>query len=56
MSDKYCADMVNNVEDILKIKGHRLPTKCDIPIRHGYKPEMDFTGELRPTGYSGIKR
>ena len=49
-SDKYCADMVKNIEDSLKKKGLRLPTKCDIPIRHGYKPEMGCTGELKADG------
>ena len=55
-SDKYCAAMVKNIEDSLKRKGHRLPTKCDLPIRHGYKPEMDSLENSRPKGYSGIKR
>ena len=40
-SDKYCVAMVNNFEESLKKKGLRLPTKCNLPIRHGYKPEMD---------------
>ena len=49
-SDKYCTDMVNNVEESLKKKGLRLPTKCNLPIRHGYKPEMDCTGKLKADG------
>ena len=42
--------MVNKIEDSLKKKGIGLPTKCNLPIRHGYKPEMDFTGELKANG------
>ena len=49
-SDKYCAAMVKNIKDTLKRKDLRLPTKCDLLIRHGYKPEMDCTGELKAGG------
>ena len=49
-SDKYCAAMVKNIKDSLKKKGLRLPTKCNIPIRNGYKPEMDCNGELKADG------
>ena len=49
-SDKYCAAMVKNMEDSLKKKGLRLPTKCNISIRHGYKPDMDCTGKLKANG------
>ena len=49
-SDKYCANMVKNIEDSLKKKGLGLPTKCNLPIRHGYKPEMDCTGKLKADG------
>ena len=50
LSDKYCAAAINNIEDSLKKKGLRLPTKCNLPIRHGYNPEMDCTGELKADG------
>ena len=49
-SNKYCAAMVKNVEENLNKKGLRLPTKCNIPIRHGYKPDMDCTGKLKANG------
>ena len=49
-SDKYCTAMVKNVEEVLKKKGIRLPSKCVAPIQHGYKPEMDCTAELKADG------
>ena len=49
-SDKYCAAMVKNVEEALAKKGLRLPSKCVTPLSHGYKPEMDCTGELKAEG------
>ena len=49
-SDKYCATMVKNVEESLKKKGLRLPSKCVTPLKHGYKPELDFTSELKADG------
>ena len=49
-SDKYCAAMVKNIEDGLNKKGLRLPARCELPIRHGYKPEMDCTAELKADG------
>ena len=49
-SDKYCADMVKNVEETLAKKGLRVPKKCNIPTKHGYRPEMDCTGELKADG------
>ena len=49
-SDKYCAAMVANIEDILAKKGLRLPSRCNMPIKHGYRPEMDCTAELKADG------
>jgi hypothetical protein len=49
-SDKYCAAMVKNVEDVLQKKGLRLPSKCTTPLQSGYKPELDCTGELKADG------
>ena len=49
-SDKYCTAMVKNVEKTLSKKGLRLPTKCNITTKHGYRPEMDCTGELKADG------
>jgi len=45
-SDKYCAA----IEGGLNKKGLRLPTRCDLPIRHGYKSEMDCTAEINADG------
>ena len=49
-SDKYYAAMVNNVEETLAKKGLRLPTRCNLPTKHGYRTEMDFTGDLKADG------
>lgn len=49
-SDNYCSALVTNVEDELQKKGLRLPSKCISPFTHGYKPEMDCTGELKAAG------
>jgi hypothetical protein len=49
-SDQYCAAMVKNVEETLGKKGLRLPSKCVSPLKHGYKPELDCTGELKAAG------
>ena len=49
-SDKYCAAMVKNVEETLERKGLRLPSKCLSPLKHGYRPELDCTGELKADG------
>ena len=49
-SDTYCAALVTNVEESLNKKGLRLPSKCRSPFSHGYKPEMDCTGELKADG------
>ena len=50
LSDKYFAFMFKNVEETLAKKVLRLPTKCNIPTKHGYRPEMDCTGELKSYG------
>ena len=42
--------MVKNVEDTLAKKGLRIPTKCNIPTKHGYRSEMDCIGELKADG------
>ena len=46
-SEKYCSAFVSNVEETLKKKGLRLPSKCITPTQHGYKPENDYTAELK---------
>jgi hypothetical protein len=49
-SDTYCAVMIKNVEDILTKKGLRLPSRCITPLKHGYRPELDCTPELKADG------
>ena len=49
-SDKYCAAMVTNIEETMNKKGVRLQSKCVTPLRSGYKPELDCTGELKADG------
>ena len=51
-SDKYCAAMVNNVEETLAKKGLRLPKKSNLSTKHSYRPEMDFTDELKSDGFN----
>ena len=48
--DKSCAAMVKNVRETLSNKGLRIPTKCDIPTKQGYRQEMECTGELKAHG------
>ena len=38
-ADDYCSAAVATVEDYLKEKGLRLPSKCPTPMNHGYRPE-----------------
>ena len=49
-SDAYCAALVKNVESALQRKGLRLPGKCITPLKHGYRPELDCTNELKVDG------
>ena len=37
-SEKYCTAAVSNVEEVLKKKGLRLPSKCTSPLSSGYRP------------------
>ena len=48
--DKYCAAMVKHVEETLAKNGLRLQTKFNLPTKHGYRMEMDCTGELKADG------
>ena len=50
LSDTYCAALVHNVEDESQKRGLRLPSKCSSQVSHGYKPEMDYTAELKAAG------
>ena len=47
---KYCKAAVLNVEQILNKEGKRLPTKCKMPLKIGYRPELDVSQELKADG------
>ena len=49
-SEKYCTSLATNVESILEESGLRFPPKCATPIRCGYFPDMDVTGDLKADG------
>ena len=49
-SDKYFAAAVTNVKSIFEEKGLRFLPKCVNPMRCGYRPEMDVTGDLKSDG------
>ena len=42
--------MVKNVGDNLTKKFLRLPTKFNIPTKHGYRTKMDCTCDLKADG------
>jgi Reverse transcriptase (RNA-dependent DNA polymerase) len=46
-SNKYVEAIVKNLEVRLKGKHQQLPTKCDTPVKSGYRPELDATDELK---------
>ena len=49
-SDQYVKAAVTNVEEKLAKSGRRLPSKCSSPLKAGYKPELDVSGELKGDG------
>ena len=49
-SKKYCRAAVKNVEERLAKDGKRLPMRCGTPMKHGYKPELDVSPELKADG------
>ena len=49
-SEKYCADMVNNVEGALDKKGLNFLSKCVIPLKHRYSTELCLTRYLMSGG------
>ena len=49
-SDKYCAALVNNIEETLAKKRLHLPSKCVTPITQRYCPEMDAMDKLKSVG------
>ena len=40
-STKYIKAAVANVEEALKLAGHKLPARCPAPMTSGYRPEVD---------------
>ena len=49
-SEKYCRAAVKNAEERLAKDGKRLPTRCGTPMKHGYKPELGVSPELKADG------
>ena len=49
-SDKYCTAVVNNFHTTLDKKGLKFTSKCVTPLKHGYRLELDFTGEIISDG------
>ena len=49
-SDKYCAALVENVEQELIKTGQRLPSKYYSPLTSKYQPDKDGTCELSAVG------
>ena len=48
-SSQYVQAAVSNVEETLKDKEMRLPTRAETPIRTEYRPELDTSSELEAT-------
>ena len=49
-SDKYCTTMVNNVDATFEKKELNLKSECVTPLKYGYRPDLDCTGELISDG------
>ena len=49
-SDKYCTAMVNNFHTTLDKKGLKFTSKSVTPLKHGYRLDLDFTGEIMSDG------
>ena len=47
---KYCTAALSNVEEVLKKKGLRLPSKYTSTLSSGYRLELDITIELKEDG------
>jgi Reverse transcriptase (RNA-dependent DNA polymerase) len=45
-SNKYVEAIVKNLEVRLKGENKQLPSKCDTPLKSGYRPELDASDEL----------
>ena len=49
-SEKYVKAAVANVEEKLAKSEKRLPSRCNTPLKSGYRPEMDDSCELKADG------
>ena len=49
-SEKYVRSAIQNIEETLQKTGQQLPSKCKTPVAYGYRPELDFTPELKADG------
>ena len=48
--EKYVKSVVQKLEDVLTSREHRLSSKCNTPLSHGHKPELDTSPELKADG------
>ena len=48
--ENYVNTAVQNMEDALSSRGHRLHTKCYSPLSSSYRPELDTYPELKADG------
>ena len=49
-SDIYCKSAAASVEETLKKKSLRLPSKCPTPLANYYRLEIDTTPEIKSDG------
>ena len=45
-ASKYVQDAVHNLENWLKERNNKLPTRCDTPMSTSYRPELDTSEQL----------
>ena len=49
-SQKYVKAAINIMEEVLAKTDQRLLTKCETPLKSGYRPELDTSPELKQDG------
>ena len=47
-SSQYVQSAVKNVEEYLKTKGEKLPSRGETPLRTDYRPEIDVSQKNGP--------
>jgi hypothetical protein len=52
---QYIQEAVKNVEQYLLLKGGKLANKAETPIQTSYRPELDITPKLTPTGLAYVQ-